>query len=149
MSNETKTIRDIAIEWHKNTYGDRPYVYHLDAVYEAYKRLFGVAYSFQDAIAHQACYAHDLLEDTEIPREQLSAIMHPVAFDAAVLLTKDAKQTRKEYLQTICESDNIVAYRVKVADAYCNLTESIRAGNVYRVVRYTDTINYLHANRKK
>lgn len=55
----TETIRDFAIQMHGGQmYGDKPYVTHLDQVWDVLQ-----SYGYTDPSYERAAYVHDILED--------------------------------------------------------------------------------------
>lgn len=60
--------------------------------------------------------AHDLLEDTDCPPEELSAVVGGVYMSSILTLTKDDDDSYDEYIQNILDSDDPLAILVKKAD---------------------------------
>ena len=67
--------------------------------------------------------------------------------DAVVLVTKVGGLSYSDYLRQI--AGNEIAFKVKVADTYCNLTESIKGGDFKRVRKYSSQLEKLYKLRKQ
>lgn len=68
--------------------------------------------------------AHDLLEDTECPEEELIAAIGETNYNSVVLLTKSNDQEYKDYIRKIVESKDNYAFIVKQADMKDHMTLS-------------------------
>ena len=60
--------------------------------------------------------AHDLIEDTDCPQNQLQEILGTDLFSAVVILTKDDKDDYDKYIHSILDSGDKLAILVKRAD---------------------------------
>ena len=143
----------MACKYHEGQmYGDKPYTYHLNVVINSYEILFEKDTFFEkdtyDYTALVVATLHDILEDTDCTSEEIEKEFGVYAVDCVSLLTKDILSTRKDYLDNIVvrknEGDDI-PWKVKVADAYSNLTESIRNNDTRRIHRYCDTLRILYS----
>ena len=74
--------------------------------------------------AYMIGLAHDLLEDTECPEEELLAAIGETNYNSVVLLTKSNDQEYKDYIRKIVESKDNYAFIVKQADMKDHMTLS-------------------------
>lgn len=142
----------VAKEAHSGqTYGDKPYTYHLGQVRSAvikinYPDNRGVApYGEEDTYYKLEMVAnlHDSEEDTYLTSQDLLDIGFPEdVVEAVTLVTKKEGVSYKDYLKLL--SQNELAWKVKVADTYCNLTESMKDGDVKRVRKYSEQLGLLY-----
>jgi (p)ppGpp synthase/HD superfamily hydrolase len=121
-----KKAREYAIKAHGDQmYGENPYVYHLDNVYNKVKEFSN------DPVNHCVAFLHDVLEDTDISFEELESEFG-LTITKAVNGLSDAKGiNRKERkLRTYSKiRTNNVSLQVKLCDRICNMEESM--GNSY------------------
>lgn len=73
--------------------------------------------------AYVVAIAHDLIEDTNCPQEQLAEILGYDLFSSVLLLTKCDTISYHDYILDIVASDDDVAYLVKKADMKDHLTQ--------------------------
>ena len=66
--------------------------------------------------------AHDLLEDTDCPKEDLMSTLGMVAYDSVVLLTKDPQEKYEDYIHKIIDAKDDYAFIVKQADMKDHMT---------------------------
>ena len=66
--------------------------------------------------------AHDLLEDTECPKEDLISILGIESYNSVVLLTKDAQENYEDYIHKILDAGDDYAFVVKQADMKDHMT---------------------------
>ena len=66
--------------------------------------------------------AHDLLEDTECPKEDLMSILGIESYNSVVLLTKDAQDNYEDYIHKILDAGDDYAFVVKQADMKDHMT---------------------------
>ena len=116
-------------------YGEHPYEYHLEAVAASLPK-------YKYDVEH-ICVAwlHDILEDTECTEYQLRLMFSCEIVDAIVAMTKVAGETPSEYLDKVAA--NPIALTVKMCDTLCNLTESLKTGQMSRVRKYSAQLNKL------
>ncbi len=128
------------------TYGTgRPYTYHLTQVLTTWYKMFG---GKSGQLAEYACLGHDLLEDTEVTASQLRFKGVPEEAVIAIdLVTKKHGLAYKQYLRNICVNE--LAFEVKVADTYSNMTHSMKDGNFTRVKKYSNQLNLLYNYREQ
>lgn len=74
--------------------------------------------------AYMIGLAHDLLEDTECPKEELIAAIGETNYNSVVLLTKSNDQEYEDYIRKIVESKDSYAFIVKQADMKDHMTLS-------------------------
>tara|TARA_R110000851_G_scaffold329142_1_gene500753 strand:- start:860 stop:1390 length:531 start_codon:yes stop_codon:yes gene_type:complete len=154
---------DLIVPAHRGQkYGNRPYTTHLREVFNVWSSMFepqsdcsaGQAV-FDKEIqwvdsAEFACLGHDYLEDCK--DASLMALREhgcpEEAIYAIVLVTKPTEDYNyKQYLRGIV--GNQLAFEVKVADSYANMTCSIKDGDFKRVQRYSKQINLLYKYREQ
>lgn len=91
-----KKARAFAIDKHgSQMYGDKPYVYHLDAVASILKP-YGV-------LAQILGYLHDVIEDTEVAEDDLNELFGGFVSKAVVAITDQPGSNRKERKQKTYE----------------------------------------------
>lgn len=139
-----KEIYELVKSAHKDQkYGNSPYTFHLVSVSDKVYELFGA-----DLYTKKIALLHDVLEDTHITENDLRGMLIPdQVIRAVVLLTKTESLGYTEYLRNIVHNER--AFKVKVADSYCNLTESIKIGDVKRIRKYSSQIEKLYKLRKE
>ena len=74
--------------------------------------------------AYMIGLAHDLLEDTECPEEELIAAIGETNYNSVVLLTKSNDQKYEDYIRKIVESKDNYAFIGKQADMKDHMTLS-------------------------
>ena len=74
--------------------------------------------------AYKIGLAHDLLEDTKCPEEELIAAIGETNYNSVVLLTKSNDQEYEDYIRKIVESEDSYAFIVKQADMKDHMTLS-------------------------
>lgn len=74
--------------------------------------------------AYMIGLAHDLLEDTECPEEELVAAIGETNYNSVILLTKNNEQEYEDYIRKIVESKDSYAFIVKQADMKDHMTLS-------------------------
>lgn len=122
---------DLAIQWHgTQTYGDLPYVYHLNQVRNVAKRFPENLTAFEQHLLDLAAIFHDIFEDTKIPVELIRDFSQRV-FEICWRVTDEAGDNRKirkakTYLK-IVEDD--LAIHLKLCDRIANVEENIRTKN--------------------
>lgn len=130
-------------------YGNRLYTYHLQEVRKEWIKLYGGENFSNSQFAELACLGHDLLEDCpKINRGTLEVLGLPEkVIHAIVLVTKLKGYDYRGYLSDISEDE--LAFQVKVADTYSNMTQCIKDGDYKRVEKYTEQLKLLHLYRKE
>lgn len=111
------------------TYGEQPYVVHLDAVAE----LVGA-----DAQLQAVAYLHDVLEDTDVTAEMLAERFGPVVTAAVELLTDPHAPTRAQrkallhtrlHAASSSDASGRAALVVKAADRLANVRACVATGD--------------------
>lgn len=117
-------------------YGALPYVCHLnDVATMSYHR-------GNDTLYAKVAYGHDLLEDTDVTAQQLQDLgVDSRIIDAIVALTKVNGESYKTYLDKVAA--NPIALEIKKCDTMCNLIQSFKEGNNYRILKYTKQLKEL------
>jgi (p)ppGpp synthase/HD superfamily hydrolase len=132
-----KLAIELAEKFHAGqTYGVMAYTAHLQAV-----RSSVTVASPNDERLEVIAILHDILEDTTCPPEVLTALFEDKIVDAVWALTKGKEEPRSDYLQRV--KGNPLALIVKRHDALCNLTESLKRGDMKRVAKYADVLKEL------
>lgn len=72
--------------------------------------------------AYMIALAHDLLEDTECPKEDLMSILGIEGYNSLVLLTKDPQEKYEDYIHKIIDAKDDYAFIVKQADMKDHMT---------------------------
>ena len=127
MRFDTTAIRKYAIEKHADQrYGDHPYIYHLDMVYEE-----SLSHGLEPVVS-VASFLHDVIEDTEITHADLVREFGSVELaDLVECVTDEPGKNRKERkLNTypkIKANDNAVA--LKLCDRISNIKSCIENKN--------------------
>ena len=93
-----------------------PYVFHP----------LHLAESMDDEISCCAALLHDVVEDTDVSLEQLTAEFPPEVVEAVCLLTHDPDTDYFDYVRSV--RDNPIALKVKLADLAHNSDETRFAG---------------------
>lgn len=136
-----------AREKHKyQKYGKYDYSFHLQNVVMNLK-LFGIqSYKSDDVNAYHTAmvaWLHDIIEDTDTTKEDLYSEGFPEEVVGAVdLVTKKEGLSYKDYLRTL--SVNELAWKVKVADTYSNMTQSMIDSDDKRVRKYSSQLELLY-----
>lgn len=122
-------------------YGDKPYVYHLDAVVANLQHRLSKHYHV-DVYTLVAAYLHDVVEDTAKTIDDIRKDFGVIVAETVRNVTKIEGMTRE---QQIAQAKTSMRSRVlKIADSLANLLESIAAGSQTRVAKYTANLRELH-----
>lgn len=73
-------------------------------------------YDVDKTLLFNVALAHDLLEDTDCPPEDIKDIVAGLGMNAVTLLTRVEGITYKDYIEQIVSSENLYAIIVKRAD---------------------------------
>lgn len=73
-------------------------------------------YDIDKSLLFNVALAHDLLEDTDCPPEDIKDIVAGLGMNAITLLTRVEGVTYKDYIEQIVSSENLYAIIVKRAD---------------------------------
>jgi len=131
MEDQFEQARQLAIAAHGDqSYGDKPYEHHLQAVVEVLKR-FGVQLDDPStAPLLIAAWLHDSLEDTQLTRDEVEIQFGPAVAELVWRVTDEPGATRKErkpatYRKT---RENESAIVLKLADRIANVEASVASG---------------------
>ena len=127
--------RWVAAECHDgmvDKYGN-PYMEHLERVAD---RVREMEYDFVDETSEiemyvATAYLHDIVEDTEITRDELDALFGEVVIAAIFRLTRDTGMTYAEYIEGLMSGD---------WQSFGNLD---LAGKIARVVKLADLLDHV------
>lgn len=131
-------------------YGKYPYTSHCYMVKDKALELFGESLICEDdkLLLSICCLGHDLIEDTDETKENLlKKGFDPLIVDTIVTVTKKDGQGYNDYLEGC--TIHWLPFYVKLADTYCNLTESLRIDDTKRVRKYATQIDKLHKKRSR
>lgn len=129
MNERILKARQFAIERHGNQkYGDLPYIYHLDMVYQI------VLDAKLDEDYQIAAYLHDVLEDTATTKEELELLFGKRVTQLVNSVT-GVGETRKEKKQSmlIKLKDFPDGIALKMADRYANMKESLQIPKLFKM----------------
>lgn len=136
MSSSSKTetniverAREFAIKAHGDQkYGDKPYVYHLDAVAEIVRQSTGD----DTGILVDAAYLHDTLEDTDVTFGDIAKEFNILTACAVSVCTDPPGRNRRlrkksaNQQMSQCDSNMRGALIVKAADRLANVREGTK-----------------------
>lgn len=104
--------------------GGAPYITHPVAVAQLVRESgYGLDYQI-------AALFHDLLEDTDATKAEITALSNDAILEAVVLLTKHKGYNMQEYIKNICKSP--MAKAVKAADRLHNLQSALVASEKFK-----------------
>lgn len=86
-------------------------------------------------------YLHDVVEDTEVTLDEICGIFGLDVAEAVDAITKREGESRNEYLDRCMQ--NPTAKFVKLHDAWCNLSASLKEGDQRRIRKYKLTMQKL------
>jgi (p)ppGpp synthase/HD superfamily hydrolase len=125
----------LAVKWHKNQkYGHKPYAYHLEIVAEI-ATLFGFE---NDLEIMNACYLHDVLEDTDVTYGTIKDTFGKNVADIVYRVTDEKAETRFESkMKTYPKIKECwKATAVKLCDRIANINESLLLNNKAKIQMY-------------
>lgn len=150
---DINSARDIVNLYHKNKYGPKDYMFHLEDVFTAslffkgclmatnYKAIHMMSYKILKEICVLS-FTHDLLEDTEVSEELISEYLGVSILNKTKALTKPKGYTRSELNKDIynlyyrgIKMDLATTY-VKIIDRYCNILYSCFNKNPNKLKMY-------------
>lgn len=135
--------KQFAAELHEGQmYGNKPYTYHLQNVEHRCTVLFG---KDKHPLANIICWLHDIVEDCDTTVLEVVQLFGDEVGFAVSLLTKHEGYNYNQHLRDI--SMNTLAWQVKVADTFSNLTHSVIEGNFKRVRKYSTQLEKLYKFR--
>lgn len=120
MSPEDRAII-MAVEAHsgQTDKAGHPYITHVIRVWQACQSC--------DSVTQCAALLHDVVEDTDITVEQVSAGFGLDVAEAVAALTKRRGESLEEYLERV--ASNQVARTVKIADSTDNYSRLLQIGD--------------------
>ncbi len=118
LHENSNLARQIALVAHNGQMrGTEPYINHPLRVAEACNTIWYDPYAIVGAILH------DVIEDSPYTAETLLLVgIDPDVVDVVELMTRKPNVSREDYIQTLIDSDNVHALRVKLMDAIDNST---------------------------
>ena len=138
-----------ATEKHKGqTYGDKPYTYHLEGVVRrvilrnAKDITVGGSHPML-AILIAIAWLHDVMEDCGVTYKELVDNFGVCIADAVLRLTKFKGVAYNDYMVACCES--ALAREVKICDTLANLNESFNSHNEKGMKKYPTQLAILTA----
>lgn len=121
---DLEKTRAFAISAHGDQkYGDKPYSYHISRVENTLVR-----FGFTSLVFRKGGLCHDVLEDTNVTRAELEAVIGKEASDLSFAVTNEPGKNRKE--RNLLTYPKIKAYPngdaivLKLADRIVNAEES-------------------------
>lgn len=138
MNNVFDIAKELAEKYHADQkYGDKPYMYHLNAVVESVKRKWGDGNRALLAVA----ILHDILEDTDCTEVTLQNKVGKDITKYVIALSKIEGEEYSNYIYRVKEFH--YSKEIKIHDTLVNLTESIMADSAYRVKKYSNQLQLL------
>ena len=121
MRVNVRKARDFALERHgEQKYGELPYVYHLDMVYEI------VLAAGLDEDYLMASYLHDILEDTNTTKEELATKFNPRVAEMVDSVSGFGNSRKEKKACMIAKLNKFPeGINLKMADRYANMKESL------------------------
>ena len=138
--NDIQFAEDFAYRAHEGqTYGDRPYRFHLSAVVENVQELYSLDPDYRDLCV--VAWLHDVLEDTGVAFSCIQSLFGSSVADAVMAMTRANEETYGEYIARLCA--NKLAVKVKLADAMANFQQSTKERNYKRMEKYSGVVHTL------
>jgi (p)ppGpp synthase/HD superfamily hydrolase len=140
----SEKMKHLAYERHSGYFrkGDnpKPYITHPEAVVN---RLLSWGIP-EDSPLIDAAWGHDLIEDVQVPKEEIVAASSEEVWQLIDMLTYKPEQGSKEdYIQKVADSGNRSALLVKAADRLSNTLEFIETFSRERArtyIHYADSV---------
>jgi len=128
-------------------YGDRPYTYHLFSVLN----MVSVRVSPQDDEMRAAALLHDVIEDTDVTREDLERDFTPRVARLVWNVTDGEGKNRRErhkavFLKLQGDDDALL---IKLADRYSNVTHSWKTESPLLFMYYREYKDFRKALRRE
>jgi (p)ppGpp synthase/HD superfamily hydrolase len=134
--------KGLAYAYHEGqAYDKHPYSFHLEGVVEKVYMLYLTQNSIpvgDDVCLVPLAYLHDILEDTILTEDELSAYISDEILEAVVAITRQKGEIRVDYLERV--KKNRLALKVKVADTLFNLEYSVKKLDKKRIELYADQL---------
>lgn len=80
---------------------------------------------------------HDIVEDGYVTLDELRVLFDSQVVEAIQILTHDKKYSYEEYIDSIKNSNNTIAIRVKITDIQHNLVRGKEGGHKDLVLKHT------------
>jgi (p)ppGpp synthase/HD superfamily hydrolase len=121
-------------------YGDKGYMYHVDAVADRVAEVYGTDAFLERIVA----YLHDTVEDTPYTLEELAEEFGMEAANAVDAMTKRDGEDYFDYIPRV--KGNSIAKRVKKCDSFENLKQSFAEQRHKGIIKYTTVLQMLEAD---
>jgi len=142
----------LAIELHKGqTYGDKPYMYHINNVAQKVVFLYGKEKPTDDdelelLLLLIIALLHDSIEDTTATTESLLDFGIPEALVHSIdCVTKREGESLNAYYKRVVSDDR--AFKIKIADTLTNLEHSLQSNVQRRINKYVNQLEQLYKLR--
>ena len=133
--NQSQLAWGLAEKFHfGQMYGKEEYTYHLAAVVTRLSEEY-------DDRAEVIGILHDILEDTACTECLLRELFDKDIVDAIVALSKQNGEAYDAYIARV--KANPLALKIKLHDSKCNMSESLKRGDMKRVRKYANQIMLL------
>lgn len=136
-----KRARDYAMQMHGGQlYGERPYVFHLDAVAQLTFE-YGLSPKFTIA-----AYIHDVLEDTSATPLELTVLFGREVSDMVYAVTGEGDSREAQRTSTVQKLKLRPGFAaLKLMDRIANVEQSKKDGDSSRMRLYREEMKYYHA----
>lgn len=128
---QAKVYATMAHEGQTRKDGKTPYITHPEAVSRMLDAL--------DVHAVAAAWLHDVIEDTYTTVDILRATFPREVTDIVELLTRREKETYRDYIMRIVQSEDKKAMRIKLADLAHNMS-TLEEGSMKDKYRFAQDI---------
>lgn len=135
MENLINKARELAILSHKNTYDGQDYVVHLDEVYHITKE-----FNLDDNFGILA-YTHDLLEDTNVSKDELEKMFGKWVSDKSFKMSgfgANRKERKEDILKKL--KNDIDAINGKMCDRLANMRNAKKNNKNKLLKMYIDEL---------
>lgn len=144
--NDIQFAQEFACRVHDGqTYGDKPYRYHLNSVVANVAELYSLDPDYRDLCV--IAWLHDVLEDTGVAFSCIQSLFGSCVADAVMSMTRSDEETYGEYIARLCA--NKLAVKVKLADAMANFQQSTKERNYKRMEKYSGVVHTLSRHLSK
>lgn len=131
---KVKQAADLAQYYHagqtrKDKEKDKVVDYFWGHVYQVYKILY-VEFGVTDENILVTALLHDILEDTNCPRQRITELFGSFVLENVLFLTKKEGQSFSDYARHLMQEGNSRVILVKLADRYHNLTTILNVDNI-------------------
>lgn len=120
MNNKFSHLRTIAIQHHGNQlYGNKPYSYHLDMVYD-----IAVEFGLDDNYL-MAAYLHDMIEDCGVDKHFIQSISNLEVAEMVFAVSGEGNNRKERKISMISKIEKFFkAIDLKMIDRLANMRES-------------------------